>query len=88
MVLQREAGTELQSRLHLPVKLSMAVEGLRGTLTITACVDPSASRLLIRRRCFIDSGQERLFADNLMSIPDAGSCRRNTKKLYVNGKDF
>jgi hypothetical protein len=39
-VLQRTAGTDSQSCLHVPVELRMVIEGLRGTLTITACVDP------------------------------------------------
>jgi hypothetical protein len=39
-VLQGTADTDLRSRLHLPMELWMFIEGLRGTLTITACVAP------------------------------------------------
>jgi hypothetical protein len=44
-VLQGTADTDLRSRLHVPVELWMVIEGLRGTLTITACVAPICNQV-------------------------------------------
>jgi len=67
----------------------MAIEGLRGTLTISACGDPicipgyrfAADVVSIRD----GSG---CYSDNLMSIPDAGPCRNKFKKNIYERKGF
>jgi hypothetical protein len=88
-VLQRTAGTDMQSRLHAPVELWMVMEGLRGTLTISACGDPiciPGSRFAADAVSIRDGSG--CYSDNLMSIPDAGPCKTNSKKIYRNGKAF
>jgi hypothetical protein len=88
-VLQRAAGTDMQSRLHSPVELWMVMEGLRGTLTISACGDPiciPGSRFAADAVSIRDGSG--CYSDNLMSIPMQVLAETNARKLYMNGKAF
>jgi hypothetical protein len=88
-VLQRAAGTDMQSRLHSPMELWMVIEGLRGTLTISACGDPNcipgyrfaAGVVSIRD----GSG---CYSDNLMSIPMQVLAETNSEKIIYERKGF